>query len=64
MASIFRTLFDQYADRNGSAVEILHIITEPDATHDQEVLPMVRVRFPDGFIGEAFPDELTPDPTI
>src|SRR5664280_3906120 len=62
MSTTFTTPFEQYADREGQEVTILHIFTEPDETLDEEVLPMVLVRFPDGFETEAWPEELEPNP--
>lgn len=44
--------------RNGRAVTIMRTITEPDDSHDAEVLPMHAVRFHDGFETELWPDEL------
>lgn len=44
--------------RNGRAVVIQRTITEPDETHDAECLPMLAVRFHDGFETELFPDEI------
>jgi hypothetical protein len=37
---------------------VVRQITEPDATHDAEVLPMYVIRFEDGVEIEAFPDEV------
>lgn len=55
---IFQTTDSDLARRNGQAVEVVGAITEPDAYHDEEVLPMYLVRFPDGFETEVWDDEL------
>ena len=54
----FVTPFEQHADRRGQAFDIIGKITEPDATHDAEVLPMYRIRFADGTEIEAWPEEV------
>jgi hypothetical protein len=56
--STFTTEFEQYADREGQRFEVLRVITTADATHDAEVLPMYRIRFPDGFETDAWPEEV------
>lgn len=58
MTLIFRTPYDQHADRRGQAFVIINKITEPDSTHDAEVLPMYRIRFEDGIELEAWPEEV------
>jgi len=45
--------------RSGQPITILRAFTEPDATHDWEVLPMFAIRCDDGHEAEAFRDELT-----
>ncbi len=54
----FTTPFDQYSERKGQPFEVVGKITEPDADHDFEVLPMYRIRFADGVEIEAWPDEV------
>jgi hypothetical protein len=49
-------LDERYATRTGQTVVIVRPLTEAEA--DPEVGPMFRVRFPDGFEGDAFEDEL------
>lgn len=44
--------------RNAQKVRIVRHITEPEDGFDEEVLPMVEVRFGDGFQTEVWPDEL------
>lgn len=58
--AVFRTVTDsELRSRNGQRVTVMSVITEPDATHDAEVLPMYRVRFrSDGHQTETFGDEL------
>jgi hypothetical protein len=46
--------------RDGQPVEVLRAIRRPDTTHDWDVLPMFRIRFPDGTETEAWCDELAP----
>lgn len=55
---IFQTTDSNLATRNGHTVTVVKAISEPDAYHDEEVLPMYRVRFPDGFETEVWDDEL------
>lgn len=43
---------------HGQTVVVLKAFTEPDATHDEEVLPMFLVRFPDGCEIELWADEM------
>jgi hypothetical protein len=59
MTKVLNTKGTDYAHRNGQTVTIVRTISEPDATHDAEVLPMHVVRFPDGATAEVWPDELT-----
>ena len=54
----FTTPYDQYADRQDQPFDVLAKITEPDDEHDEEVLPMYRIRFADGFVTEAWPEEV------
>lgn len=60
----FVTYFDQHRDRIGQPFEVLRKITRRNATaadlreFDREVLPMYKIRFPDGFETAAFPDEI------
>lgn len=44
--------------RNGQKVQITEHITEPTPEFDAEVLPMMRIRFGDGYVTEVWPDEL------
>jgi len=44
--------------RDGQAVVVLTTFIEPDSTHDEEVLPMFLVRFPDGYECELWPEEM------
>lgn len=56
--STFNTPYEQYADRQGQEFELVRAITEPDASHDAEVLPMYVIRFADGEEIEAWPEEV------
>lgn len=56
--TIFKTPYSQYAGRDGQPCTIVRKITEADDRHDQEVLPMYVVRFPDGQEIEAWPEEI------
>jgi hypothetical protein len=54
----FVTPYDQYSDRIGQRFTVLAIIDKADATHDEEVLPMYRIKFVDGTEIEAWPEEV------
>lgn len=54
----FKSPYEQYANRVGQEFELVRTITEPDATHDAEVLPMYVIRFADGEEIEAWPEEV------
>jgi hypothetical protein len=54
----FTTPYEQYASRNGQGFEFVRTISEPDSTHDAEVLPMYVIRFADGVEIEAWPEEV------
>lgn len=56
---IFKTTDSTLKHRNGQKTRIVRHITEPEDGFDAEVLPMVEVRFGDGFQTEVWPDELT-----
>lgn len=49
----------QLNDRTGQIVEVLRALTEQEADID-DVGPMFRIRFEDGYETDAFADELTP----
>lgn len=55
---VFATPHRQHADRRGQPFELLRAITQPDETHDPEVLPMYAIRFEDGAEIDAWPDEV------
>ncbi len=55
---MFTTLYEQHKGRIGQAFTIVRTITEPDETHDAEVLPMYVIRFSDGVEIEAWPEEV------
>lgn len=54
----FASPYDQYRDRVGQAFTHVRTIDQPDATHDEEVLPMHVIRFEDGTEIEAWPEEV------
>lgn len=54
----FRARYNQHADRDGQPFTVLRRIAEPDAEHDQEVLPMYVIRFADGYETDAWPEEV------
>lgn len=54
----FSTQHDQYAARDGQPFEVVEKITEANDKFDAEVLPMYRIRFEDGEVIDAFPDEV------
>lgn len=47
------------ADFNGRPFKVVHIVDTPDGEHDAEVLPMYGIRFDDGTVIEAWPEEVT-----
>jgi hypothetical protein len=49
------------ADHVGQPFTVVKMYAVPDETHDLEVLPMYRVRFPDGFETDAWPEEVMAD---
>ncbi|KKM03831.1 hypothetical protein LCGC14_1770540 [marine sediment metagenome] len=55
----FVSPWEQYAHRVGQRFEVLSVIDTPDKDHDAEVLPMYRIRFEDGHITDAWPEEVT-----
>lgn len=55
---VLKSVDSELVDRNGQLVEILGQITEPNEEFDAEVLPMMRIRFADGFETVVWPDEL------
>jgi hypothetical protein len=57
-STTFQSPYEQYKERNGQGCKVVETITEPDATHDEEVLPMYRVQFEDGATIEAWPEEI------
>lgn len=57
----FWTPYSQYEARAGQAFDVVRVITEADATHDDEVLPMYVIRFTDGTEIEAWPEEVLDD---
>lgn len=58
VTATFTTPFEQYAAREGQPCEVLRWVTDPDADHDAEVLPMAVIRFADGVEIEAWPEEV------
>lgn len=55
---ILKTIGSDLVTRNGQQVVVVAHITEPDEKFDAEVLPMVKVQFPDGFQTAVWQDEL------
>lgn len=59
----FTTPFDQYKDRRGQKFAVLRAVTVPDMDYpDAEVLPMYRIRFEDGHVTDAWPEEVLTNP--
>lgn len=54
----FKSTDSNLKHRNGQWVTVTEHITEPGHGFDEEVLPMMRVRFGDGYVTEVWPDEL------
>jgi hypothetical protein len=59
----FTTPFTQFKDREGQSFKVLTVIVEPDAEHDEEVLPMYRIQFEDGEVIEAWSEEVKESPS-
>lgn len=57
-AKAFRTPYRQYADRRGETFAVVRIITEAGPNFDEEVLPMYEIRFADGKVINAWPEEV------
>ena len=63
--TIFRTPYDQYREHNGKTCVVLEELshaTHP-ATLDEEVGSLFRIRLEDGTEIDAWPEELTEEPT-
>lgn len=54
----FHTRDNAYTNRNGQSCTILRALTDTEANLT-EVGPMYKVQFADGFIADAFEDELS-----
>lgn len=54
----FFSVDSKLVHRNAQKVQIVGYITKPDEGFDEEVLPMMRVKFGDGYVTECWPDEL------
>jgi hypothetical protein len=54
----FASPFDQYAERVGEPFVLVGFIDQPDGEHDEEVLPMFKIRFADCEEIEAWPEEV------
>lgn len=54
----FQSPYEQFESRIGQPFKVTGVITEADADHDAEVLPMFAIRFADGFETEAWPEEI------
>lgn len=54
----FNSPYEQHANRIGQSFTVLSVIDKPDESHDEECLPMYRVRFEDGTEIEAWPEEV------
>lgn len=58
MAHRFYSKGKDLAHRNAQAVQIVREITDPEEGFDEDVLPMVEVKFGDGYVTQVWPDEL------
>lgn len=54
----FYSVDSNLTHRNAQKVQIVREITDPEEGFDAEVLPMVEVKFGDGYVTEVWPDEL------
>ena len=56
---IFQSPYEQFAERNGQKFTVTRVIDKDDSTHDvAEVGTMYEIRFADGAVIEAWPEEL------
>lgn len=53
----FVTPYDQYADYNGQKYELIRRCTTEDGW-DLEILPAWKIRFNDGYVIDAWPEEI------
>lgn len=44
--------------RNAQKVQVIREITDPEEGFDAEVLPMLEIKFGDGYVTQCWPDEL------
>src|SRR6266536_2890433 len=54
----FTTPYQRHADREGQPFTVLAFIDQADAEHNAETLPIYRIRFADGFVTDAWPEEV------
>lgn len=54
----FKSTDSNLKHRNGQFASVTGVITEADAEHDAEVLPMLKIQFGDGYATEVWEDEL------
>lgn len=54
--STFRAVFEEHAERGGQRFTVLAVVDADE--HDDEILPMVRIRFEDGTEITAHPEEV------
>ncbi len=54
----FTTSYQQHADREGQPFTVLAFIDQADAEHNAETPPIYRIRFADGFVTDAWPEEV------
>lgn len=54
----FQSPYSELKEYNGQPVEIIDHITEPCEGYDAETLPVYVVKFPNGNISTAYPEEL------
>jgi len=54
----FTTPYQRHADREGQPFTVLAFIDQADAEHNAETPPIYRIRFADGFVTDAWPEEV------
>ena len=57
----FQSPYEQYRERIGESFTVIGRVTNAEA--DSECLPMWKIQFADGFVTDAWPEEIIPSAT-
>jgi len=60
----FHGVWSDHQSRDGQTFEVLETLLIDDQDTEDGMLPMYRIRFPDGVVIEAFPEEVDADVTF